>query len=371
MPAIVITASVIAAIYIIYEVGRVSQREANRAAEHPSSIAIAVDVFLVTPTTKEHHLLERGTVSTSASVTISSPVGGLIKARNVVSGKKVHKGDALFHIDDTLAKIQVEESRLQLQEVDDSIVEVQKLIRDATEIGDANSIDSLKARLDTEATRRELAQVRLQLTELQLERHQIRAPLDAIVARTLTDLGELAAPGAPLGILIVSDPCTVKFSLSAHDVADFTSGVKCELMVDEVERVTVELGTDHGRVSPIADPINQRFEVELTVPNPNDRFPIGTRVDVRMTWEAAREEMLIPLAAVRRDGDQRLVYRLKRSEESTEVQRVVVECRNTPGIPDYVTVTQGLDFGDEVALTNQVLLYDGAIVSVDRSRSAQ
>ncbi len=164
----------------------------------------------------------------------------------------------------------------------------------------------------------------------------VRSPFSGVIAKRFADPGTFAAPGAPL--LTVQDVATLRVSASvgADAVRSLARGQKITASIDgEPATALIE-----GIVSANAGNL---FTVNATVPNPTRRFRAGSAAVLQLP-AGTRHALLVPLAAIIRDGD--LTGVIVRGEKRDERRWVRLGAASAT----HVDVTSGLTAGEDVVV---------------------
>ncbi len=164
----------------------------------------------------------------------------------------------------------------------------------------------------------------------------VRSPFSGVVAKRFADPGTFAVPGAPL--LTVQDVATLRVSASvgADAVRSLARGQKIIASIDgELATVIIE-----GIVSANAGNL---FTVNATVANPTRHFRAGSAAVLRLP-SGTRHALLVPLAAIIRDGD--LTGVIVRGAQRDERRWVRLGVQSGT----HVDVTSGLAIGDEIVV---------------------
>ena len=107
---------------------------------------------------------------------------------------------------------------------------------------------------------------------VQLERRQLRSPIDGIVTRIFKDQGEFVSPSDPVILKIVQlDPLLVVFLVPAKSVQQLSvdQTVDVRIGTTEITECIVEF------VSPTPDPQSGTTRVRVRIPNPKELLPSG------------------------------------------------------------------------------------------------
>lgn len=158
------------------------------------------------------------------------------------------------------------------------------------------SEEALAARVtETEVLRADLAQAEVQLAAAvrAIGKCTVRAPFAAIVRERLGQVGELAAPGTPLAVLVDAERIEVAAQVQLKDVASLERAAQPRFLGPGQARALALV-----RVSPAIDPQARTVEARL-------RFtgtPAAPGASGRVVWRDV-EPHLAPELVVRRAGE--------------------------------------------------------------------
>jgi hypothetical protein len=107
------------------------------------------------------------------------------------------------------------------------------------------------------------------------------------------------------------------------------------------------------------DPATGAAPIRLRFDKPT-RFAIGTPVQIELDTEVHKNVVLVPSAAIVRDGDETAVF----VAAGDKAARRVVETGVTDGA--HVEITKGIKAGDAVIVHGQNGLPDGAKISLEK-----
>jgi RND family efflux transporter MFP subunit len=182
----------------------------------------------------------------------------------------------------------------------------------------------------------------------------ITAPFAGIVTERLADPGDLASPGVPLLRLDAVGTPRVEARVDESRIPFVRVGDEVEVIVDHGEAPAVT-----GVVSEIAravDPSARAFTVKVSLPA-GHTATTGTFARIRFRG-AARRALVVPAAAVRRQGQVTSVFVVR-----DDVARLRLVQLGSLG-PDGAEVVAGLDAGERVVIDPPAALTDGAPVGV-------
>jgi RND family efflux transporter MFP subunit len=164
----------------------------------------------------------------------------------------------------------------------------------------------------------------------------VRAPFAGVVTRRFVDPGALAAPGAPL--VDVQDQRSLRVSVSASpsSIGRLSRGATVDVVIEGV----ATRGTIEGIV-PAS--MGSMLTVNAVVPNQQGQLFAGGAATIRLP-QGPRAMLLVPAAAIRREGDLTGVLVV----DGTSTRTRWVRLGATYG--DKVEVVSGLRAGDTIVV---------------------
>ena len=220
-----------------------------------------------------------GEVRGAQDATLSSATGGLIEGVNVRPGQQVTKGTSLVTIDYSLASAR-------LQQVEARAKLAQKEWQRTQKLGDSVSA-SQRDRAETESI---VADAALKEAKAMFRRASIIAPFSGTVADVDSEVGEVAAPGAPLVHLVSLDPILVRISVSDRDVVSLKPNM--DVIVSTPARPQ-PLSGKLTQIRAAANPRTRAFFADVSVPNPDGMLLPGMIAKVAVNVDLG-EAILIP-----------------------------------------------------------------------------
>jgi macrolide-specific efflux system membrane fusion protein len=284
-----------------------------------------------------------------AEVRVGSQLSGIVRTLNVTVGSHINTGDVIAEIDSRMlearhgqvqAQVQIEEVELERARV--NLDRAQKLaLQDLVprqQVEDlALAVRAAQAKL--EKSRRDLAAV-----ETEMVYAQIRAPISGTVASVSTQEGETVAASftAPTFVTIIEDNALQLVAMvDETDIANIRRGNPVVF--------TAEAHPSHefqgvvNRVAPKATIVSGVVNYEVVIDFKNDAGLLKPDMTANVTIKTAQHDALVvPNAAVQRDGEERFVYV---DTNGTFERRVV-----TVGVRDagFTEIRKGLSVGDRV-----------------------
>jgi multidrug efflux system membrane fusion protein len=271
------------------------------------------------------------------------------RTRNVQEGDYVRRGTMLAHVRDS-------EYRDRVAEAQASLTQARSEFERAASLYENHTIS--KADYDAAYARSTSAKARYDQAMLSLEDASLESPMDGWVMRRAIEVGTLVSPGAPG--FVVADTRAVKVVFGVPDVAvnALTIGdaqeMTCEAAPGETFRGKIT------RISPSADPSSRVFEVECTIPNPENTLKAGmiAALEAR-TRDARAAAALVPLSSVVRPKDDPAgyaVFVVEDHEGKAVARERTVKLGELNG--NSVAVTEGLRGGEKVIVMGATLVQD-------------
>lgn len=224
-------------------------------------------------------------------------------------------------------------------------------------------LDTQSARLDTATARVEGARSRIREAEIALADCTLRAPIDGVVLKRPIEVGSLVAPGS-LGF-VIADTKTVKVVFGAPDrlIEKLKPGGMLKVSFDSFPG---EFAASITRIAPSADPKSRVFEVEASIPNPNDQLKVGMIAKLVVPETALETRALVlPLTAIVRSprdprGFSVFVVEGEAGKETARLRDV----RLGDVVGNAVVVSEGLKSNEKIVSMGATLLVDGEQVRV-------
>jgi multidrug efflux system membrane fusion protein len=224
-------------------------------------------------------------------------------------------------------------------------------------------LDTQSARLATAKARVEGARSRIREAEIQLADCTLRAPIDGVILKRAIEVGTLVSPGTVA--YVIADTKTVKIVFGAPDrlMEKLQRGGTLGVTFDAIGGDFTGIIT---RIAPSADAKSRAFEVEVTIPNPDDKIKVGMIAKL-MIGEAAlaAQTLVLPLTAVvRSPRDPRGFSVFVVTNEGGKDVAHLRDVKLGEVVGNAVIVTEGLKVQDRVVSMGATLLTDGDPVRI-------
>jgi multidrug efflux pump subunit AcrA (membrane-fusion protein) len=344
-----------------------------------------------------------GTIRSATVSVLSSRVTGSVIALNAREGDRVRRGQTLIEIDGRDLAAQVQKAQAGLNEAEQALDETERSIsgaRSAKAAAEANrelaaatfnryrmllerrsvsqqEFDEVRAKhrvaeaeadraekmLQTMEAKKRQALARIDQAKADISSARIYAgytkitsPIDGIVTSRQTDIGQMAAPGAPL--LTVED--STRYRLEATVEESRIAGVKLN---QQVTAVIDALGDQaiEGRVAeivPASDPSSRSFTVKIDLPADGQKLHLRSGLFGRARFPSGQKQALtIPRRAIIERGQLVGVFVV----DDTGIAHVrLVKTGKRMG--DRVEILSGLGEGERIVTDGAQSLTDGSRV---------
>src|SRR6202453_4144678 len=302
------------------------------------------------------HVDALGTVTPISTVSLYSQVTGRVVAVNYREGQMVTQGQSLIEIDPRPYEAQLKQAEGTLQH-DQGLLKQAQIDLDRYQKAVARNAIARQMLDDQEqvveqykgSVKNDEGQVDYQ--QVQLSYCHLTAPASGRVGLRLVDIGNTIFAGSSNALVVVKQlqPITVVFNVAEDNLSQVRSQIlhRTDLPVDAFDRsqlnkiATGRLLTIDNQVDTTTGPIRFRAEFDnhdLTL------YP-NQFVNARLLVNTLHNAMLVPSAAVQRNGVQAFVYKVN-SNNTVSIQNIVE--KTTDG---NVSAIDNVNAGDTVSLT--------------------
>ena len=273
------------------------------------------------------------------------------------NGEAVHKGDLLVRLDDTAIRDSLESAEASARAAAQALDQAQRQYTrvktlQAEGMSSQQALDDAEVRRNTATSDRAAADSRAVTARQQRTRTEVRAPFDGVVSDRKVSAGDTAAIGKEL--LKVIDPGSMRFEglVSADRMGDIQVGQLVQFRINGFEKSDFAGKVRHVDAS--ADPVTRQVSVIVD-------FAPGTAPKVAGLYaegqisSGASQALLLPEAAVVKEGDKAYVWRLV----GNALAKTPVKLGERDARLGNVVVASGIVAGDRVLRTPGSTLANG------------
>jgi macrolide-specific efflux system membrane fusion protein len=250
-----------------------------------------------------------------SEVRVGSQLSGIVKKLNVTVGSHVRAGQMIAEIDDASfrarladADAQAELDRARMERAQVSYDRSQKLLSQG--LIPAQQEEDLRLALEEAKAKHQKSLRDRDLVNVDLRYVRIRAPISGIVASVSTQEGETVAASftAPTFVTIIADHALQLIAMvDETDIANVRAGNPVTFTVDSFS--TREFPGRVASIAPKATIVSGVVNYEITVNISRDAQLLKPDMTANVSIQTAQHEALIlPAAAVQREGEQSFVY---------------------------------------------------------------
>lgn len=322
------------------------------------------DVLVLRPGALVTGPLITGTLQPERRADLRAEVSAVVTAVLKDNGDTVRKGDLLVRLDDTSIRDALmsaqEAERAGRQAYEQAERQLQRLTTlRASGMASAQQLEDAEVRRNTTQSDYASARARTVQARQQLQRTEVRAPFDGIVAERKLSVGDTAQVGKEL--LKVMDPRTLRLEglVSSDAIQSVQRGQAVSFRVNGFGQR--EFAGSVRLVSPAANPTTRQVEVLVDVEGALPRMA-GLYAQGRIATASGTALTLSPSALVR-VGENAWAWRIA----DGKLQKVAVSLGDRdPRSGEYV-VRSGLAAGDRLLRSPLATLKDGQLVQEPQS----
>lgn len=262
---------------------------------------------------------------------IRTSVAGRIIEKFANPGAAVKKGDPLLRLDETRARIALDNALARHTEASRALVETERLQKSGV-------VSETAADVALEEVR--ASRIRLDEAREVLARHTVRSPISGTLTSLEVPAGGVLEANQILGVVADLEKLRVFLNVPKADLGWFPPGEKLPLQTSPKNHAS--LRPEVLFVSPTADPKTGLFKIEAVLNNKNRSLSAGIPGSIEIEVASSPEGPVVPTEAVRFSENGTTVLR----EENGKAIPVAVRIGSE--IEGMVPVLEGLRAGERV-----------------------
>lgn len=333
---------VIITLILIVSCGKKENNNKTQTAE-----AIPIEVTLVKKTSIDREVELVGNLVAWREANLGAQTTARIQKIYVDAGSRVKEGDLLFEMDDT----QLAQAKIQYQVAKDNYDRLKPLYE--TGSISQSQFDQVKAAYETAE----------KTYQLLLTNTQFRAPFSGVVTAKRLNDGEvfLLAPGGAGTPTIVSlmqiNPLKLILNVSENNLKDVklnqTVEIRSDIFPNEIYKGRI------CRINPAVNPASRTFDVEVKIPNPDEKLKPGMYVRAKILIGKTEGIIVNRSAALKQLGSTAYYGFIVKDNIAKRVELTLGK-----EFDSQVEITSGLNEGDYLVTRGQSLLKDGSKVEI-------
>ena len=332
-----------------------------------------------------------GYVTARRAATVSAQITGTLTEVLIEEGDHVKEGQVIARLDDTAQRAQLAQAQAQLHAAQATLLQWQaqleqakrdfkraedmvgrKLVSQQADEQARTQVETLTAQLATQRKTIDLGEAAVRAAQVQLDYCTVHAPFTGVVIAKAAQVGEIVSPFSAgggftrtgVGTIVDMDSLEVEVDVNEAYIGRVVAGNPVDSVLNAYP--DWKIPSHVIAIIPTADRSKATVKVRIGLDQKDPRIvpDMGVRVSfleekkaVAQAQQAPRG-VLVPGAAVRKDGDKDVVFVVKDSK----AQRRAVSVGGSVG--DSRQVLAGVSAGETVIVEAPEGLKDGAKVDV-------
>jgi membrane fusion protein (multidrug efflux system) len=295
-----------------------------------------------------------GSLRSNQGVMLRPEVGGRVSQVMFKDGQRVKKGQVLVQFDDQLPVAQVMQAKAELSIANANHTRNKELV--AQNFISKRSLDESEAAL-------QVAEAKLSLAQVTLQRLKVLAPFDGVAGLRQITVGDYLKDGADMVNVEDIDAVLLDFRLSENFQTKIKPGQKAQVSFDALpgKKFTAVVQA----IDPLIDANGRSIGVRGCIDNRQMQLRPGMFARVSAVFGERENALVIPEEAIVPQGGRTFVVKLvagaNKDEQISERVAVKIGLRQ----PGKVEILEGLALGDTVVVAGQQRLQkDGTLVKV-------
>jgi RND family efflux transporter MFP subunit len=252
-----------------------------------------------------------GSLIPVSQATIKSKVSGQVQEAALREGVSVQQGQVLARLDQADWKARLRQQQALLDEAQARLAMAEKNEYNAKALLSQKFISQTS--FDTTANAVELARAnvksasaQVELARIALNDSVIRAPIGGIISKRHVQAGDKVAPDMPVYTIVGLQELTLEAQVPATDIPRVKVGQEVSFRVDGFAKR--EFSGTVARINPTTEAGSRAMLVYVSVANSDGALRGGMFAKGSITTEKGREAPVVPLAALREEAGQQVVY---------------------------------------------------------------
>lgn len=336
---------------------RIGADAKSQGAAAPTIQVAPEDVFTVKAGPLSAGPLVTGSIQPERRADLRAEVSAVVMGVLKENGQPVNRGDLLVRLDDTSIRdslVSAQEAERAAQQAYDQAERQHQRMKTLRGQGmaSAQQLEDAEIRRNTTQSDLSAAKTRVVSARQMLQRTEVRAPFDGIVADRKVSAGDTAQVGKEL--LKVIDPRSLRFEgfVSSDAIQSVKVGQNVSLRVNGYGNQ--EFAGRLKFVSPTANPTTRQVQVIVEIAGEAPARLAGLYAEGRVE-SSTSTALLIPDSAIVRDAERAFVWRIK----GNVLQKVALTLGDRDARRGDYVVRAGLAEGDRLLRQPVATLKDG------------
>lgn len=312
------------------------------------SAPLQVTVQTVQASNGMQQLSYSGTIEPDNTVQIGFAVPGVVNMVAVQEGQRVNQGQLLASIDASEYVNGLAIANAGLQQAEDLYNRLSGLY----EKGSLPAKDFIDIK-----TKVAQARANKSINEKHIADSRLYAPMSGIITAKMIERGSTAAPGVPAFTIVKTDEVYARVSVPESEIGSIQKGKPASILIPTLND---SLNGVISIINPQADAASKTFSVKIRLHNSAGKLLPGMIANVYISTNKQAGFIVIPATAIVRDADDISYVFVANANKKAVRKRVAtgaLTCSNG------VTITDGLQAGENIVTEGQSKLKDGSAIS--------
>jgi len=294
-----------------------------------------------------------GSLSPVIQSTVKSKVSGEVRRVLAREGERINQGQVLAQIDtaDLQARLDaqvaaLEEAKARWSMADKNRESNLKLLQQ--NFISQNAFDTANSTFEASAAAVRSAEAQVRLARYAMQDAVVRSPVSGILAKKMVNGGEKVGPDSPMFTVVDLGKMEIEAPAPTSEIPAIQVGQVASFKVDGFGERIFEGRVE--RINPMAEPGSRSVTLYLSVANRDGVLKGGMFVKGLLVLTKTQAAAVVPIAALREDGDQVFVFALEGGRIAK--RNIVLGLREEQ--TGLVEVKSGLEPGVQVVSTRMV-----------------
>jgi membrane fusion protein, multidrug efflux system len=293
-----------------------STSESKTAAVETQVLVSAIDVVRVESRRLEGGISFSGELTPSEFVTVIARFAGDLEAVRVREGEPVRQGQSLAVYRPRDIQDQLAAAEAGLLSAQAALLAAQNGERRAQRLLEAggaapSDLELAKAQRAAAEAQARAAEAYRNTAKEDAEKLDVPSPITGWVNKTFQRAGDRTAIGDAIAEVVDTRVLELSATVPADALARIQPGTPIRIRIDAFPGEVFSGSVD--RVSPMTEPGTRQVRLFARIPNPDGRLVGGLFVSGRVIDAAKDDAIVAPVAALRTEGSEQVVYRLQQA----------------------------------------------------------
>jgi membrane fusion protein (multidrug efflux system) len=299
-----------------------------------------------------------GTVSAVQGATVSAELAGTVAEVKFENGGLAKKGDVLVRLDASSEEAQLKSSEADLDLARSDLARARDLA--------ARNVVS-KAELDAAESKFKQKEGVVNNMRSMIAKKEVLAPFDGQLGIRQVNIGQMVTAGQQVVSLQALDPLYVDFALPQQDLPKLSPGLEVSIHTDVV--AGREFPGKLTALNSSVDPVTRNVTLQATIENKDHALRPGMFAKIDVLLPDKQKTLVVPGTAISYApyGDSVFVIEKKKDEKTGKESQVLRQqfVRVGEARGDFVSITKGLEDGQQIVSTGVFKLRNGMSVVIN------